>query len=132
MAPWETMPGLAAQSALTAEFSDVWKAAHKIVYSTTLATASTGNTRIERAFDTATVLHLKAEASRDLTVGGADLASQALHAGLLDECILFVWPVTVGSGKPALPANTRHSLELLDEQRFSNGALLLRYRPQGQ
>lgn len=132
MAPWETMPALAAQSTLTAEFSDVWKAAQKIVYSTTLATAATANTRIERTFDAATVQHLKAEATRDLTVGGADLASQAINAGLVDECILFVWPMTVGSGKSALPANTRHTLELLDEQRFSNGALLLRYRPRAQ
>lgn len=132
MAPWETTPTLAAQSALTAEFSDVWKAARKIVYSTSLATATTANTRIERNFDAATVQHLKANASRDLTVGGADLASQALNAGLLDECILFVWPMSVGGGKPALPANTRHSLDLLEEQRFSNGTLLLRYQPRAQ
>lgn len=132
MAPWETMPALATQSTLTAEFSNVWKAAHKIVYSTTLATAATANTRIERKFDAATVRHLKAGASRDLTVGGAALASQALDAGLLDECILFVWPMTVGGGKPALPPDTRQSLELLDEQRFSNGTLLLRYRPRAQ
>lgn len=129
MAPWETMPALAAQSPLTAAFSDVWKATRKIVYSTTLAKATTADTRIERTFDARTVHQLKAEASRDLTIGGADLASQALDAGIVDECILFVWPVTVGGGKPALPADARHTLELLDERQFANGTLLVKYRP---
>lgn len=129
MAGWETMPALAAQSSLTADFSNAWKAPRKIVYSTTLATAPTANTRIERAFDAAAVHQLKAHASHDLTVGGANLASQVLNAGLVDECMLFVWPTSVGQGKPALPADARLTLELLDERRFANGVVLLRYRP---
>ncbi len=132
MAVWETVPALAAQSSLAADFSNAWKAPRKIVYSTALATAPTANTRIERAFDVAAVQQLKADASRDLTVGGANLASQALSAGLVDECILFVWPMTVGDGKPALPADASLSLELLDERRFANGVLLLRYRSRPQ
>ena len=132
MAVWETMPALAEQSSLTAAFAQAWQAPRKIVYSTTLATAPTANTRIERTFDVTAVRELKAEASRDLTVGGADLASQALRADLVDECLLFVWPVTVGAGKPALPADARPSLELLDERRFANGVMLLRYRPTPQ
>ena len=129
MAVWETMPALAAQSSLAADFSDAWKMPGKIVYSTTLATAPTANTRIERAFDVAAVQQLKTDAGSDLTVGGANLASQALNAGLVDECILFVWPLTVGGGKPALPADAGLRLELLDERRFANGVVLLRYRP---
>lgn len=132
MAGWETMPALAAQSSFAADFARAWQAPSKIVYSTTLATAPTANTRIERAFDITAVQQLKADASRDLTVGGADLASQALTAGLVDACILFVWPVAVAEGKPALPADARLSLELLDERRFANGVLLLRYRPRSQ
>ena len=129
MAVWETEPALAAQSALRAEFARTWQAPSKIVYSTTLATTSTADTRVERTFDVAAVQQLKADASRDLTVGGAHLAAQALEAGLVDECLLFVWPVAVGGGKPALPAGARLQLELLDERRFANGVLLLRYRP---
>jgi dihydrofolate reductase len=132
MAGWETMPELAARSALAADFARTWQAPSKIVYSTTLGTALTASTRIERAFDLAAVQQLKADASSDLTVGGADLASQALTAGLVDECDLFVWPVTVGDGKPALPADARLDLELLDVRRFANGVLLLRYRPKAQ
>ena len=129
MAGWETMPELAAESRLAADFAQAWQAPSKIVYSTTLATAPTANTHIERAFDIAAVQQLKADASGDLTVGGADLASQALTADLVDECLLFVWPVAVGGGKPALPSDVMLRLELLDQRRFANGVMLLRYRP---
>jgi dihydrofolate reductase len=128
MAVWETMPEPAAQSALAADFAHAWQAPSKIVYSTTLTTAPTADTRVERAFDVSAVQRLKADASRDLTVGGANLAAQALTAGLVDECALFVWPVAVGDGKPALPADARLGLELLDERCFANGVVLLRYR----
>lgn len=132
MAVWETNAALAAQSDLMAAFATAWKAASKVVYSTTLAAVSTANTRLERHFDPIAVHELKAAASSDLIVGGANLAAQALRAGLVDECQLFVWPVVVGGGKPALPTDRRADLELLDERRFGNGVLLLRYRPLGQ
>ena len=132
MAVWETDPALAAQSDLMADFATAWQAASKVVYSTTLATVSTANTRLERHFNPTAVRELKAAASSDLTIGGANLAAQALKAGLVDECQLFVWPLAVGGGKPALPTDTRVDLELLDERRFGNGVLLLRYRPLGQ
>jgi dihydrofolate reductase len=129
MAVWETDATLAAQTDLTADFATAWQAASKIVYSATLAQASTANTRVERSFDPAAVMEIKAAAGADLTVGGANLAAQALAAGLVDECQLFVWPAVVGAGKPALPTDARADLELLDEHRFANGVLLLRYRP---
>ena len=132
MAVWETDPALAAQSDLMADFATAWQAASKVVYSTTLATVSTANTRLERHFNPTAVHELKAAASRDLTIGGANFAAQALKAGLVDECQLFVWPLAIGGGKPALPTDTRVDLELLDERRFGNGVLLLRYRPLGQ
>jgi dihydrofolate reductase len=115
-----------------ADFATAWQAASKVVYSTTLATVSTANTRLERRFNPTAVHELKAAASSDLIIGGANLAEQALRAGLVDECQLFVWPMVVGGGKPALPTDTRVHLELLDERRFGNGVLLLRYRPMGQ
>ena len=132
MAVWETDAALAAQSDLMADFATAWKAASKVVYSTTLAAVSTANTRLERHFDPTAVHELKAAASSDLIVGGANLAAQALRAGLVDECQLFVWPTVVGGGKAALPTGRRADLELLDERRFGNGVVLLRYRPLGQ
>ena len=127
MAVWETTPAVSAQSPLAAEFATVWQSPRKVVYSTTLTTPLTANTRIERSFDADGVRQLKAEASSDLTIGGADLASQALGAGLVDECLLFVWPVVVGGGKPAFSVEVTRNLELVDERRFANGVLLLRY-----
>ena len=132
MAVWETNAALAARSELMADFATAWQAASKVVYSTTLAAVSTANSRLERHFDPTAVQQLKAAASSDLTIGGANLAAQALKAGLVDECQLFVWPLLVGGGKPALPTDTRADLELLDERRFGNGVIHLRYRPLGQ
>ena len=132
MAVWETDATLAAQSDLMADFANAWRTANKVVYSTTLTAAPTANTRIERRFDPAAVRELKAAAGSDITVGGANLASQALRAGLVDECQLFVWPTVLGRGKPAFPIDARADLELNEERRFSNGVVLLRYRPLGR
>ena len=128
MAVWETDPTLGAQSPLRADFAAAWQAADKVVYSTTLTTASTARTRLEQRFDVAAVRELKASATSDLAVGGAHLAEQAFAAGLVDECQLLVWPSIIGGGKPALPRGERVDLELLDERRFGNGVVYLRYR----
>jgi dihydrofolate reductase len=130
MAVWETDPAAAAQSPGTREFAAIWQAADKVVYSRTLAAASTTRTRVERDFDPEAVRQLKAAAERDLTVGGPDLGAHAITAGLVDEVHLFVWPVVVGGGKRFLPNRVRLQLELLDERRFTNGAVYLRYRTQ--
>ena len=130
MAVWETEPALAAQSELRADFANVWQAADKIVYSTTLAAVSTANTRLERRFDPDAVRDMKTSAASDLTVGGPTLAAHAFNAGLVDECQLFVRPVLVGGGKPAFPSDARVQLELLEEHRFGNGVVYLRYRTQ--
>jgi dihydrofolate reductase len=128
MAVWETDSTLAARSDLTANYAKVWRAADKVVYSSNLAAPSTANTRLERHLDPSAVHDLKAAASRDLLVGGPNLAAQALAAGLVDEVQLFVWPLILGGRKPALPTDMRAGLELLDEHRFSNGVVQLRYR----
>lgn len=128
MAVWETDPTLAAQSELMRAFAEVWQAANKIVYSTTLHGVSTARTQLERTFDPADIRALKASATNDLTVSGANLAAQAFKAGLVDECQLLIYPVFVGSGKSSLPGDMRADLELLDERRFGNGVVYVRYR----
>ena len=130
MAVWETDPSLAAQSGLLADFADVWQAADKIVYSTSLQAVSTTNTQLQRRFDPDAVRAVKASAAGDLSVGGATLAAHAFDAGLVDECQLFVYPVLVGGGKPAFPSDARVQLELLENHRFGNGVVNLRYRVQ--
>jgi dihydrofolate reductase len=126
MAPWETMP-LAGEPPAMRDFAEIWRAADKIVYSGTLEAASTARTRIEREFDPDAVRQLKATAGRDLTIGGPELAGQALRAGLVDELQLFLVPVLVGGGKQALPDGVRLELDLVDERRFGDGTVYLRY-----
>jgi dihydrofolate reductase len=127
MAVWETDSALATQSDLMADYASAWQAADKVVYSSTLAATSTANTRLEPHFEPRAVQDLKDAASRDLIVGGPNLAAQALAAGLVDELRLFVWPVVLGGRNPALPTGTRAHLELLDEHGFRNGVIHLRY-----
>ena len=128
MAYWETADTAADQPPFIRDYAQIWKAAEKIVYSTTLAEVSSANTRIEREFDIDAVRQLKATADRDIGIGGADLAAQAIEAGLVDELHLFLSPVVVGGGKPSLPDKVRLELELLDERRFANGVVHLHYR----
>jgi dihydrofolate reductase len=128
MAVWETDPAIAEESDRTAEFADAWRAADKVVYSTTLTAVPTAATRLEHHFDPDAVRALKAKTTGDLAIGGANLAARAFEAGLVDECQLFVWPIILGGGTPAFPAGVRADLALLDEHRFGNGVLHLRYR----
>jgi dihydrofolate reductase len=131
MAAWETADALPDQTAATEDFAKIWQAADKIVYSKTLAAPSTARTRIEREFDREAVRRLKESAGRDLTVGGPNLAAQALEAGLVDELQLFITPVVVGGGTQALPDGLRLELELLEESRFDSGVVYLHYRCAG-
>ena len=125
---WETDPTLADQSPVMRDFAEIWQAADKIVYSKTLETVSTARTRIERDFDPEAVRQMKALAGRDLIVGGPELAAQAIKAGLVDEYHLFIVPIVVGGGKQSLPNDVRLQLELVDERRFGNGMVYLKYR----
>ena len=128
MMVWETDPNLAGQSPLMRDFAQVWQAADKIVYSRTLEAVSTRKTQIERSFDPEAIRRLKESVGPDIHIGGAELAAHAFRAGLIDECNLFIIPIIVGGGKPALPEDVRLELELLDERRFGNGIVFLRYR----
>jgi dihydrofolate reductase len=126
---WESPPDVGAEPPAFRDFAEIWQKADKIVYSKTLQTVSSSRTRIEREFDPEAVQHLKTTADADLTVGGPELAAQAIKAGLVDEYQLFLVPVVVGAGKGALPRNKAQvSLELLDQRRFGNGTVYLHYR----
>ena len=132
MTGWETMDADPGLSPLMLDFARIWQAADKVVYSRSLAAVSTARTRLEREFDPGSVRQLKARAARDITVGGPELAAEALRASLVDECHLVISPVMVGGGKKALPGGVRRQLELLGERRFGNGVVHLHYRIAGQ
>jgi dihydrofolate reductase len=125
---WETAHTVEGESPVALDYAQIWQSADKIVYSRTLPAPRTARTRIEPEFDPAAVRSLKNSAQRNISIGGPELAAQAISAGLVDECQLYLSPMLVGGGKPALPADVRMRLELLDERRFGNGVVYLRYR----
>jgi dihydrofolate reductase len=125
---WENPPLDASAPPALRDFTHIWQAADKVVYSRTLDSVSSSRTRIERSFDTEAIRNLKATTSHDLTIGGAHLARQALEADLVDELQLFVVPIVVGGGKPWLPSNVRLNLELQESRPFTSGVVFLRYR----
>jgi dihydrofolate reductase len=128
MVYWETAHTLADQPPFILDYAEIWQAADKIVYSKTLEAPSSARTRIERGFDPEAVRQLKASEGRDISVGGPELAAQAIEAGLVDEYHLFLTPIVVGGGKSSLPGHVRLKLELLDERRFRTGVVHLHYR----
>ena len=125
MVAWETITD---QQPSIRDYGDIWRAADKVVYSRSMETVSSERTRIERSFDPDAIRQMKAAADRDISVGGPTLAAQALRAGLVDEIRLFLAPIVVGGGTRGLPDEVRLALELLDERRFANGMVYLRYR----
>jgi dihydrofolate reductase len=125
---WETADRDPDSPAFVGEYARTWRAAEKVVYSTTLDEVRSGRTRIERSFDADAVRALKERSELDITVEGPHLAAQAVRAGLVDEYQLYVGPVVVGGGNRFFPDGVRADLELLDEHRFANGVLYLRYR----
>jgi dihydrofolate reductase len=126
MVYWETAGS--GEPPVVRDYAEIWRAADKIVYSTTLETVSSEKTRIERDFDPNAVRQLKASATSDISIGGPALAGLAIKAGLVDEFHLFLTPVVVGGGKQALPNDVRLDLELVDERRFGNGVVYLHHR----
>ncbi len=128
MVVWETMAALEDEPRVVREYAEIWRAADKIVYSTTLEAVSSARTRIVRDVDPEAVRRMKASAPRDIGVGGAALAAQMIKAGLVDETHVFLTPFVVGGGTPWLPHGVRFGLELLDEHRFGNGVVHLHHR----
>ena len=125
---WESASAEPDEPLVFHDYAEIWRASDKVVYSRTLQDVSSARTRIEREFDPDAVRRLKQSAAADIAIAGPELAGQAICAGLVDECRLFLCPVVAGAGKRALPDMTRGQLELLDERRFSSGVVQVHYR----
>jgi riboflavin biosynthesis pyrimidine reductase len=127
MVAWEAIDGPDRPPHIR-DYAGLWRAADKVVYSRTLASVSSARTRLEREFDPEAVRRLKADADRDLGIGGPELAAHAFAAGLVDEVHLLLSPYVVGGGTRAFPDGVRLPLELVEERRFGNGTVYVRYR----
>jgi dihydrofolate reductase len=128
MAAWETMHLREDLTPTSEDFTRLWQAASKVVYSRTLEKVTTSKTRLEREFDADAVRKMKEESDKDMSVGGSELAGHALKSGVVDEVHLYLSPILVGGGKPSLPDDLRLPLELVEERRFGNGVVYVRYR----
>jgi dihydrofolate reductase len=126
MAYWETNGDGPDDSAISRDYAQVWRAADKVVYSRSLTDVTTARTRLARDLDVGELRRFKESSASDISIGGAEIANQAVGAGLVDEVSLFLFPVVVGAGKAALSAGTR--LQLLEERRFDSGVVFVRYR----
>jgi dihydrofolate reductase len=124
---WETDPAVAAQSPRSAEFAEIWQAAEKVVYSSSLPSVRTERTRLERRFEAAGVEEIKRSTDADVYVGGPTLAADALRLGLVDVLNLVVCPAVIGTGLAVLPSDVRLTLRLTDERRYDNGMVSLTY-----
>ncbi|RZU64059.1 dihydrofolate reductase [Microterricola gilva] len=113
------------------EYTSVWRAADKIVYTRTLTEPAGPRTRFERRFDVATIKDMKAASDHDIGIGGPTLASHALRAGLVDEVRMLISPIILGAGLHMFPADVRHTLKLIDERRFAGGVVYLSYAVTG-
>ena len=127
MAVWDTMD-TASEPPEMDDYAQQWRAADKVVYSSSLDATTTARTRLERTFDADAVRTLVRDAEHDVSVGGPTLAAHAFAAGLVDDVHLFLHPVIVGGGTRALPDGVRIDLELVDEHRFTSGVVHLHHR----
>lgn len=127
MSYWETALDEPDQPEFVRRYAAVWQAASKVVYSTTLAAPTTARTTVERTFDPEVVRDSVAALDHDASIDGPTLAAQALRAGIIDEVQPYIAPVSVGGGLRFWPEGLQLDLELLEERRFANGTLWLRY-----
>jgi dihydrofolate reductase len=125
---WETLPLDDETPDVYRDYAELWRAADKVVYSSTLTEVTSARTTLERSFDLEQVRELLAAADKDVSIGGPTLAAQALAAGLVDELHQFISPVIIGGGRRFLPDGVRLDLELVDTEQFDSGFVHLHYR----
>jgi dihydrofolate reductase len=127
MLVWETDPSLR-DNEPGAAFADVWCALPKVVFSRTLDSVQ-GNARLAEASVAEEVAAALAATDKDVEIGGAGLAAQAIELGLVDELRMFRHPVVVGGGTPFLPPVTEDvPLDLVETRTFGSRVIYERYR----
>jgi len=127
MLVWETDPSFR-ETEREAAFADLWCALPKVVFSRTLDNVR-GNARLAEAPLAEEIAAALAATDKDVAIGGAGLAGQAVELGLVDELRIFRHPVVVGGGTPFLPPVTQDiALELIETRTFGSRVIYERYR----
>ncbi len=126
MLPWETDPSMR-DNELGATFADVWCAIPKVVFSRTLDSVQ-GSARLAESSVAEEVAAALDATDKDVAIGGAGLAAEAIELGLVDELRIFRNPVVVGGGTPFLPPVTEVvRLNLLETRTFGSRVIYERY-----
>ena len=126
LAVWDTLPTDGPSDGMN-DFAQIWRAAKKIVYSTSLSTVTTADTTLERTFDSETIKKLVIESDNDFNIGGPHVAAEAIKAGIVNDYHQFIVPLMIGSGNYWLPKDVKCKLELVDVRKFENGLVHLQY-----
>ncbi|HYX48847.1 MAG TPA: dihydrofolate reductase family protein, partial [Ktedonobacteraceae bacterium] len=111
LAVWDTLPMDGSSKGMN-DFAQIWRAAKKIVYSTSLSAVATANTTIERVFHAEALQKAVSESEKDFNIGGPHLATEAIQAGIVDEYHQFIVPLILGGGKYWLPKHVELKLKL--------------------
>jgi dihydrofolate reductase len=133
MQVWDTIPTegtggpMDGPSEAMNDYAAIWRAAKKIVYSTSLSDVTIANATMERSFDPGTIQKLVAESDKDFDIGGPHLAAEAIKAGIVDEYHQIIVPQLIGSGNSWLPKDVQSKLKLVDVRKFENGFVHLQY-----
>ena len=126
MLPWETDPSMRSDE-LQSAFADAWSAIPKVVFSRTLDSVE-GNARLARASLAEEVAAALAATDKDVEIGGAGLAAEAVQLGLIDELRIFRYPIVVGGGTPLLPPVAEPiPLEFIETRTFASKVVYERY-----
>ena len=127
MLVWETDPSLRDDEP-GAAFADIWCAIPKVVFSRTLDSVQ-GNARLAEASLAEEAAAALGATDKDVAIGGAGLAAQAVELGLVDELRMFRYPVVVGGGTPFLPPVTDAvPLDLIEARTLGSRVIYERYR----
>jgi len=124
---WENIPDIENQQEYIKEYERAWKKQREIVFSSKISAVSTLNTELMRSFDRDEIVRIKKDESGDIGIGGANLASQALDLGLVDELMIFIYPILIGKGIKWLSTNKPVHLEIMNEKKFKNGVVMIHY-----
>jgi dihydrofolate reductase len=133
MKVWDTIPTegtggpMDGPSEAMNDYAKIWRAAKKIVYSTSLSDVAIANATIERSFDPGAIQKLVTGSDKDVDIGGPHLAAEAIKAGIVDEYHQIIVPELIGSGNYWLPKDVKSKLKLVDLRKFENGFVHLQY-----
>jgi dihydrofolate reductase len=110
------------------EIAEYMNASPKLVASRTMTEATWNNTEVTSDI-VGELSRRKQQDGRPIYVfGSAQLTNSLLAAGLVDELLIGISPVVLGTGTPLFkPSTTKRPLKLLDSQRLDSGGVVLRY-----